>query len=71
MEAPRTVKLVKVVQVCFKRGSGTDADPVRLVNQYWSIKGQLLAENDPGNEELSQLTTRYPVSFEVSSESGE
>ena len=42
---------VKVINViCTKlllRGEGTSADPYRKIEQYWSMSGELLWENDP------------------------
>ena len=50
---------VEVIQVIHthlaRRGRGTDDDPVRIVDQYWTMDGQLLVEFDP--EAL------YPVSW--------
>lgn len=42
-----SVKQMSVIQLVFKRGAGTEDDPVRLVTQYWSMGGCLLAERDP------------------------
>ena len=28
-------------------GKGTEADPSRIVTEYWSMEGELLARNDP------------------------
>lgn len=47
MRPPDRVWLIEVIEVCAVRGSGTDADPVRFVNQYWTKEGQLLAESNP------------------------
>lgn len=47
------MKNAEVIQVIrtrlLRRGRGrTEADePVRIIEQYWSLDGQLLAENDP------------------------
>lgn len=30
-----------------KRGDGTEQSPVRIVRQYWSVEGDLLAAVDP------------------------
>jgi hypothetical protein len=43
----REVKLVPVIMTVAERGEGTQNDPVREVTQFWSRKGELLAENDP------------------------
>lgn len=44
---PRLVKMIEVVMVESLRGFGQQGDPVRVVTQYWSLDGELLAENDP------------------------
>ena len=40
-------KLIQVIKTEEKRGEGKEDDPVRLVTQYWSTDGTLLAERDP------------------------
>lgn len=44
---PEKAELVEIIHVIKKRGKGTSDDIVRLVDQYWSKDGKLLAENDP------------------------
>lgn len=46
MKTPQLVQLVEVIHVEATRGKGTGEDPVRIVHQYWSKDGNLLAEND-------------------------
>lgn len=46
MKTPQLVELVEVIHVVATRGKGTKEDPVRLVNQYWSKEGTLLAEDN-------------------------
>ena len=43
------VELMQVIRTnLLKRGKGTDKDPVRKITQYWSVDGNLLAEEkDP------------------------
>ncbi len=43
---PLQVALVELVAVESRRGSGTEDDPVRSVNLYYSRDGRLLAEQD-------------------------
>ncbi len=43
---PESCKVVQVIHVVDTRGSGSGNDPVRTVNQYWSLDGVLLAEDD-------------------------
>jgi hypothetical protein len=41
-------EVIKVICVCCTRGKGiSDDDPCRMVTQYWSLDGVLLAERDP------------------------
>lgn len=46
MKTPQLVELVEVIHVEDARGSGTEKDPVRIIHQYWSKKGELLAEKE-------------------------
>lgn len=45
-ETPRTVELIEVIHTTAIRGTGTNKSPVRIVHQYWSKSGELLAEKD-------------------------
>lgn len=40
------VRIRQVIEVQAVRGKGTNADPCRVILQYWSLDGELLAEND-------------------------
>ena len=40
-------KVIQVIRTIVTRGAGTEEDPARFVRQYWSLKGDLLAEFDP------------------------
>jgi hypothetical protein len=40
-------KLMQVIVVERCKGAGTEADPSRLVIEYWSTDGKLLASHDP------------------------
>jgi hypothetical protein len=53
LETPREVSMVVVIRVVAARGYGTEADPIRLVTQYWSEDGELLAESDPCRKEVA------------------
>lgn len=45
-------KLIKVIVTeLTKRGEGVEGDPVRIVTEYWSTEGELLAERDEWMEE--------------------
>ena len=43
---PEEVKIIKVIEVVFIRGKGTDDDPVRRLKQYWTIDGELIATSE-------------------------
>ena len=36
-----------VIEVQYTYGKGTEADLSRIVTEYWSMEGELLARNDP------------------------
>lgn len=42
-----SAKVVQVVEVQAVVGKGTEEDPNRVITQYWSLEGELLAERDP------------------------
>ena len=44
-----TCKVIQViVTTLLRRGSGkSEEDPIRIITQYWSLDGELLAEIDP------------------------
>lgn len=43
-----SARVIQVIELRFKRGRGVDmADPVRIVTQYRTLEGELLAEVDP------------------------
>ena len=47
MEATsRSARLVEVIEVHAAKGDGTDKDPMRIITEYWSKDGKLLAVND-------------------------
>lgn len=39
-------RIVQVIETRSCRGDGTENNPCRLVIQYWSLDGELLAEKD-------------------------
>ena len=41
-----SAKVIKVIETKAIKGLGTEADPSRIVTQYWSLDGDFLAEND-------------------------
>ena len=50
----KKAKIIPVIQVEAKIGTGTKEDPVRNVIQYWDMEGDLLAEHDPFNDLLPE-----------------
>lgn len=47
---PARVQLVEVIYIVTRRGVGTAKDPKRMLLQYWSKDGRLLAEHDTLND---------------------
>ena len=52
-DSPKSVRVISVIEVKANRGLGIEKDPVRVVTQYWDMKGNLLAERDPDPQLLS------------------
>jgi len=42
-----SAKVIEVIETKAMKGTGVQTDPVRIVTQYWSLDGKLLAECDP------------------------
>lgn len=52
VEEHKTVELIQVIRTRMAiRGQGTSDDPQRVVTQYWTLDGKLLAESDPVQHE--------------------
>lgn len=49
-----SAQLINVIKTESLRGVGAKDDPCRMVIQYWSTDGQLLAEKDTLEEEISK-----------------
>lgn len=50
MNGPRgtdSARVIQVIETKALRGQGTNENKNRIVTQYWSLDGELLAENDP------------------------
>jgi len=44
----RKVEIIKIIRTTLtKYGAGTEKDPIREIEQFWSLDGKLLWENDP------------------------
>ena len=59
----KKAKVVSVIQVEAKIGTGTKEDPVRKVIQYWDLDGNLLAERDLLNDLIPE--EGYRVSDQI------
>ena len=46
-----SAKVIQVIETVAMRGDGSPENMCRWVRQYWSLEGELLAENDPCEEE--------------------
>lgn len=43
-----TCKLIQVIETTLtRRGNGREDDPFRVITEYWSTDGKLLAQVDP------------------------
>lgn len=54
---PRGTERAKVIEVVKTEaliGAGTESDPVRIIIQYWSFEGKLLAEYDEHIENMKK-----------------
>lgn len=46
-----SARVIQVIKTMIeRRGAGTEADPVRIIYQYWTFEGELLAERDEWKE---------------------
>lgn len=43
-------KVIQVIVTHLQRRGDGKADPIRIITQYWSLEGKLLAEVDPLSE---------------------
>lgn len=50
-----SARVIQAVETKFARGTGEAGDPVRMVTQYWSLDGELLAETEAPIESKSSL----------------
>lgn len=42
----KKAKVIQVIETVVTVGEGTEKNPSRYMNQYWSLEGELLAETD-------------------------
>lgn len=52
-------RIVQVIETKFARGSDEVDNPVRMVRQYWSVEGELLAEAEETATARRSLTEQY------------
>ena len=45
MDECRVIKVIKTDLL--RKGAGTEGSPIRLITQYYTLKGELLASIDP------------------------
>jgi hypothetical protein len=62
-ETPRRVRVRRVIEVVALRGEGTQEDPAREVTQYYSLKGELLAESDSITTSLKTFSISFPAAI--------
>lgn len=43
----KSAKVIRIIQVVTNKGKGTETDPNRVVVEFWSLDGKLLAISDP------------------------
>jgi hypothetical protein len=53
--ATLSAEVIRVIHTTAKRGSGTPNNPERVVHQYWTLEGMLLAEYDTTTDDLVTL----------------
>lgn len=53
-----SAKIIQLIQTTGPIGSGTEIDPVRRVEQYWTLEGELLFTKDDLPEISSELIER-------------
>ena len=45
-----SARVIQVIQTTLlRRGTGIVGSPIRIITQYWSLDGKLLAEVDPAD----------------------
>lgn len=49
----KSAKVIQVIQTMTTVGAGTSSDPNRVILQFWSLEGELLAVNDPVSPDAS------------------
>lgn len=56
-----SARMMEVIEVKVTRGVGTEENPCRIVTQYWSQRGELLAESDSTTDtSFASSESNYP-----------
>lgn len=49
-----TVKVIEVIETTLsRRGRGEPGSPIRIITQYWTMKGELIFEKDHWRDNLT------------------
>lgn len=51
-----SAKIIQLIQTTGPIGSGTEIDPVRRVEQYWTLEGELLFTKDDYLREIASAS---------------
>ena len=58
MHKVRSAKIISVIRITSVTGTGTEENPNRVITQYWSLDGELLATVDPVEEDRRETGER-------------
>lgn len=47
MDKTKPVQRIEVIRTYIETRGDGKSDPIRIIEQFWSMDGELLAENDP------------------------
>ena len=54
------VEVIRVIRTnLLQRGEGVEKDPIRRIEQYWSLDGELLWEIDPYKKPKKKMPANY------------
>jgi len=56
----RDVEVIRVIRTnLLRRGEGVEKDPIRRIEQFWSLDGELLWEIDPYKKSKKKTPENY------------
>jgi hypothetical protein len=58
MDGAKVVRLIHTTLL--RRGAGTEGDPVRTIDQWWTLDGELVVERDPWSSVVDAWATVPP-----------